>query len=205
MIGARKKRGQVGVAAGARRSVTQPPPPPHPHRLTPPPLPPPPLPAAPTCRAPPHAPRTCASYATYVPDGSAANSCGPRASQPARSNETPNGRDILDLFSSPPSPNDIIRSHTDCVSDSTRMGSSYVKRWLCPSTRACSTSVRASAVSPLMATPMWLSTSWIFSMDVCSSSGDVSRFSTPRMTPPAVRTATAQLPSCGGGAGAGCG
>ena len=34
----------------------------------------------------------------------------------------------------------------------------------CVSTRACSMSVLASAVRPLMATPMWVSTSAIFSM-----------------------------------------
>ena len=38
------------------------------------------------------------------------------------------------------------------------------ERPTCVSTRACSMSVLASAVRPLMATPIWVSTSAIFSM-----------------------------------------
>lgn len=59
------------------------------------------------------------------------------------------------------SPKLRARSHTACVNASTRIGSSYVNLWFCASTLAWSTSVRASAIRPLIAAPIWLSTSMI--------------------------------------------
>ena len=73
--------------------------------------------------------------------------------------------------------------HSPCVSASTPTGSSYVKRWFCASTRAWSTSVRASATRPLIAAPMWESISEIFSTLRGSRRGDDSRFSTARTEP----------------------
>ncbi len=66
--------------------------------------------------------------------------------------------------SSSSSPNLSARSQRDCVRDSTGMGSLYVKRCCCASTRPWSIRVRASAVSPLIATPTCSSTSATFSM-----------------------------------------
>lgn len=63
------------------------------------------------------------------------------------------------------------------------------------SVRAWSTSVRASAVRPLMAAPMCESISAIFSTLSGSSSGDDRRFSTARTTPSSVRTPTTVDPN----------
>lgn len=58
-----------------------------------------------------------------------------------------------------------------------------------------STRVRASAVRPDMAHPMWLSSSMIFSIDEGSRRGEVTRFSTARMTPSEVWIPIAVDPS----------
>jgi hypothetical protein len=47
---------------------------------------------------------------------------------------------------------------------------------------------RASACKPDMAHPMWLSISTIFSTEEVSRRVEVTRFSTPRMTPSPVAT-----------------
>lgn len=83
----------------------------------------------------------------------------------------------------------------------------------CVSTRPWSMSVRASAVSPLMATPMCSSISatfsmlegswmdmvppWQYSMQLRTSSGDVTRFSTARTTPSFVLMPMAVDPNYG--------
>ena len=55
--------------------------------------------------------------------------------------------------------------------------------------------VRASAVSPLIAAPRCVSISMIFSIELLSSSGDWTRFSTPRTTPSLVEMPTVVEPS----------
>lgn len=97
--------------------------------------------------------------------------------------------------SSTDSPKRRARSHTACVQLSTPICSSYVNACIWLVTRAWSTMVRASAVRPLMAQPMWRSISMIFSMDELSSSGDCTRFSTPRTVPWGVVMPTVVEPS----------
>ena len=83
----------------------------------------------------------------------------------------------------------------DCVTLSTFIGSSQVKKCPCAVVRACSTSVRASAVNPETAQARCESISMIFSMLLDSNSGDCTRFSTPRITPSAVWMPTVVEPS----------
>lgn len=64
-------------------------------------------------------------------------------------------------------------------------------------TLACSTIVLASAVKPDMAHPICESISMIFSIELDSSRGDWTRFSTPRTTPSLVWMPTVVDPSCG--------
>ena len=66
------------------------------------------------------------------------------------------------------------------------------------STLALSIIVLESATRPLMAQPMWVSTSMIFSMDEGSINGDVIRFSTANTMPSEVFRPIAVDPSCNG-------
>mmetsp|Transcript_17044 Transcript_17044/g.50876 ORF Transcript_17044/g.50876 Transcript_17044/m.50876 type:complete len:276 (-) Transcript_17044:174-1001(-) len=138
-----------------------------------------------------------ASCFTNMPDGSVWNRTGPVSSSwPAMSSATPNGR----LMPPPPpssssSPKRRARSHTDCVHDSTGIGSLNWNRCCWVSLRAWSISVRASAVRPLMAQPMCSSISATFSLLFGTSKGDVMRFSTASTTPSDVFTPMAVEPS----------
>mmetsp|Transcript_8173 Transcript_8173/g.24020 ORF Transcript_8173/g.24020 Transcript_8173/m.24020 type:complete len:248 (-) Transcript_8173:8-751(-) len=147
---------------------------------------------APSCAL----PMEAARYFVKVPDGSVLKSTGPSmGSTPPTSRATPKGRDITRFLSLSESLKSRARSATACTQDSTGMRSLYVNQCACASTRAWSTSVRASAVRPLIAQPMCSSISSIFSMLEGSISCEVRRFSTASTTPSFVEMPMAVEPS----------